>query len=100
MTKKIKLIIPHEQSEWPVVGRDPKTGHILLREGFIEAVEDASHLARGALTEDAVSDLLVRWYFLRRRAGFPPCAITEELIIEEMGGPIDVEVERPSEAKQ
>ncbi len=93
MSQKIKLCVPATQSEWPVVGRDPKTGHILLRKGFLEAVEDASGLARGALTEDMASELLINWYFLRRRAGFPPCPITEEIIIEEMGGPIDIEIE-------
>lgn len=100
MNKKIKLYIPSQQSEWPVVGRDPKTGHVLLREGFIEAVEDASGLARGTISEDVIADMLVRWYFQRRQSGFSPCPITEELIREEFGCQIEIEVECSPERKQ
>lgn len=90
----------HHVSEWPVVGRNPETGYILLREGFIEAVEDASGLTRGTISADVVADLIVRWYFQRRQAGFPPCPITEELICEEFGHSIEIEVERAPKEKQ
>ena len=75
---KIALFVPEGQ-EWPVVARDPKTGHVILRPGFIEAVETASKLTPDSLTEDMVSALLVGWYAERLKAGYPRCPVSDEL---------------------
>jgi hypothetical protein len=86
----ISLLIP-EHMDWPLEGRDPATGDLLLREGFLEAVADASGLAlshdgsaRPVLTEEMVSALLVQWYRARLTAGLAPCPIMDALIEEAM----------------
>ena len=86
--KQIKLAIP-AGTPWPVEGLDPKTGAVVLAPGFLEAVAQASGLALGddgtgrpRLTEDMVSELLLRWYIARRKLGEPECPVMDALIGE------------------
>lgn len=90
MTKQIKLAIPAD-TPWPIEGRDPRTGAVVLAPGFLEAVAEASGLALGAdgtgqprLTEDMVSELLLQWYIARREIGEPECPVMETLIREAL----------------
>jgi hypothetical protein len=87
-TKPIVIGIPAD-APWPVVGRDPTTGGVLLAPGFFEAVAEASDLALGdedtggpRLTEDMVSEILIHWYVVRREAGEPACPVMDALIGE------------------
>ena len=87
-TKRIVIGIPAD-APWPVVGRDPTTGGVLLAPGFFEAVAEASDLALGdedtggpRLTEDMVSEILIHWYVVRREAGEPACPVMDALIGE------------------
>jgi len=87
-TKRIVIGIPAD-APWPVVGRDPATGGVLLAPGFLEAVAEASDLAlddegtgRPRLTEDMVSEILIHWYVVRREAGEPACPVMDALIGE------------------
>lgn len=74
------LVVPDGES-WPVEGRDPD-GSLRLRPGFVEAVERASGMEPGTLTEDMLADLLRGWYVERRRAGEPPCPWMEKILDE------------------
>jgi hypothetical protein len=84
----LALLVP-EDTEWPVEDRDPETGDLILRAGFLEVVADSSGLAlfddgsgRTVLTEDMVSALLIGWYRARLAEGLPPCPIMDGLIAE------------------
>lgn len=81
---KFFCAVPDGQ-DWPVLGRDEKTGRLILRPGFIEAVEDASGLERGGLSEKNLGELLVSWYFERIKAGLPRDKFIDALIREEVG---------------
>ena len=86
--KKI-IDIPAGQ-KWPVIGRDKKTGELMLRDGFMEAVADASGLSlpwHGEqklphLTEDMIARLLIEWYFKRQREGEQADTVIESYILE------------------
>jgi len=68
--------------EWPVEARNPETGAVILRPGFVEQVEAASGLEMGHLTEEALCELLVLWYVERRRAGEPSDPTMDEILVE------------------
>ena len=74
-----------EGQDWPIIGRDEKTGRLILRPGFVEAVETASNLTPGQLSEQNLSQLLVGWYFERLKAGFARDQFLDELIENEIG---------------
>jgi hypothetical protein len=85
---KILLRIP-EGSEWPVIGRDPDTGSLILRPGFVTAAAEASGCTlyddgsnRPLFTEDMIATLLLEWYRERREMGAPACP-TMEAVIQE-----------------
>jgi hypothetical protein len=84
----IALLIP-EGTEWPLKYRDPESGDLVLRAGFLEAVADASGLAlwddgsgRPILTGEMISALLIEWYRARVADGAPRCPIMDGLIAE------------------
>jgi hypothetical protein len=91
MSHKIAIAIP-AGTPWPVKGRNPDTGELILAKGFLEAVADASGLSlpwhgdqsKPRLTNDMVSDLLIRWYNERLALGEPRCPIMDELIKEAL----------------
>ncbi|MFB1487768.1 MULTISPECIES: hypothetical protein [unclassified Thiocapsa] len=85
---KIILRIP-EGTEWPVVGRDPDTGSLKLRPGFLIAAAEASGCTlyddgsnRPLFTEDMIATLLLEWYRERRQMGAPACPTMEAVIRE------------------
>jgi 2-C-methyl-D-erythritol 4-phosphate cytidylyltransferase len=85
---KIILRIP-EGTEWPVIGRDPDTGSLILRLGFVTAAAEASGCTlyhdgtnRPLFTEDMIATLLLEWYRERRQMGAPACP-TMEAVIQE-----------------
>ncbi len=87
---KILLRIP-EGTEWPVTGRDPVTGSLILRPGFVTAVAEVSGCTlyddgtkRPLFTADMVGTLLLEWYRERRQMGAPACPIMEAVIQEAM----------------
>jgi hypothetical protein len=84
----ISLRIP-EGTEWTLKYRDPASGDLVLRAGFLEAVADASGLAlwddgsgRPVLIGDMISALLIEWYRARVENGAPRCPIMDGLITE------------------
>ena len=85
---KIFLRIP-EGTEWPVIGRDPDTGSLILRPGFVTAAAEASGCTleadgsnRPLFTTDMLGALLIEWYRERREMGAPACP-TMEAVIQE-----------------
>ncbi|SDX54609.1 hypothetical protein [Thiocapsa roseopersicina] len=85
---RITLRIP-EGTEWPVVGRDPDTGSLKLRPGFVAEVAEASGCTvyddgsnRPLFTTDMIGALLLEWYRERRVMGAPSCP-TMEAVIQE-----------------
>jgi len=81
--KETGLIIPEGQ-EWPVQGRDPETGGLIIQEGFVDAVEQASGLEPATLTEEDVFRLLIIWYLERLDQGYPRDQAMDELVEEEL----------------
>lgn len=62
---------------------------MVLAPGFLEGVAQTSGLALGGdgtgrrrLTEDMVSELLLRWHIARRKLGDPECPVIDALIGE------------------
>jgi hypothetical protein len=85
---KIILRIP-EGTEWPVIGRDPDTGSLILRLGFVTAAAEASGCTlfddgsnRPLFTADMIGALLPEWYRERREMGAPACPTMEAVILE------------------
>lgn len=78
------LKIPANQ-EWPVQGRDRESGGLLIRAGFIEAVEEANGLEVGTLTEDDLISLLIIWYADRLEEGHPRDPAMDAIVEEELG---------------
>jgi hypothetical protein len=84
----IALRVP-EGTEWPLKYRDPASGDLILRAGFLQAVAAASGLAlcddgsgRPILTGEMISILLIEWYRARVENGAPRCPIMDGLIAE------------------
>ncbi|SDX19126.1 hypothetical protein [Thiocapsa roseopersicina] len=85
---KIILRIP-EGAEWPVIGRNPENGSLILRPGFLIEAAEASGCTlyedgsnRPLFTEDMIAALLLEWYRERRQMGAPACPIMEAVIQE------------------
>ena len=85
---KILLRIP-EDAEWPIIGRDPETGSLILRPGFLIEAAEASGCTlyddgtnRPLFTEDMIATLLLEWYRERLKMGAPDCP-TMEAVIQE-----------------
>ncbi|RKT37898.1 hypothetical protein [Thiocapsa rosea] len=83
---KILLRIP-EDAEWPVIGRDPETGSLILRPGFVTAAAEASGCTlyddgsnRPLFTTDMLGTLLIEWYRERLKIGAPACPTMEAVI--------------------
>lgn len=76
----LRLAVPYG-TEWPVQGWNEGDG-ILLRPGFLEAVEAASGLEAGALDREALLPLLMEWYVELRRTGMPVDEAMERLMKE------------------
>ncbi len=85
---KILLRIP-EGTEWPVIGRDPDTGSLILRPGFLIEAAEASGCTlyddgsnRPLFTADMIGTLLLEWYRERLEMGAPACPTMDAVIRE------------------
>lgn len=78
------LTIPRDQP-WPVKGRDPATGSLLIDPEFAVAVEEANGLEDGTLTGDDLIGLLVIWYGDRLEAGAEPDPHMEGYLADTFG---------------
>lgn len=92
--KQIYLAIP-EGTPWPVEGRDETSGGVILLVGFVDAVERASGMPPGTITQDQIAALLVAWYIERRKAGAPADPVMDELAAEELGHPLTITPDPP-----